>query len=105
MGLMWYWMVPIVLAMAFLPVVAGFIAARRLDDAADPATGLLYLAGRAYARLIHRLRVQTEHGALSDLSGPLIIVCNHTAGVDPILVSSGCPRRIAWIMAEDMRLP
>ncbi len=99
------WTLSIALAAVALPLLAGLLAARRLRDPTDPATGLLYLLGRAYARLLHRLDVRTEPGALSDLSGPLIVVCNHTAGVDPILVSSGCPRRVAWIMAEDMRLP
>lgn len=99
------WIVSIALAAVVLPLLAGWFAARRLHDPTDPATGLLYLLGRIYAKLVHRLTVDTEPGALSDLSGPLIVVCNHTAGVDPILVSSACPRRVAWIMAEDMRLP
>jgi 1-acyl-sn-glycerol-3-phosphate acyltransferase len=100
-----FWVTGIPLATILLLLVAGWAAARRIQDPADPLTGLLYLAGRAYARLFHRLTVETEPGALSDLTGPLIVVCNHTAGVDPILVSSGCPRRIGWIMAEDMRIP
>lgn len=100
-----YWVLGILLAAVLVPLLAGFIAARTLKDPTDPATGLLYLSGRIYAKLLHRLDIRTEPGALSDLNGPLIVVCNHTAGVDPILVSSGCPRRIAWIMAEDMRLP
>ncbi len=99
------WVLSITLGIALLLLAAGWIAARQLRDPADPLTGLLYLSGRAYARLVHRLTIETEPGALSDIDGPLIVVSNHTAGVDPILVSSGCPRRIGWIMAEDMRLP
>src|SRR5690606_15597843 len=38
-------------------------------------------------------------------AGPLIVVANHTAGVDPILTSAACPFQIRWIMAQDMRLP
>lgn len=102
---MLYWLLSIAFAAAVLPLLAGYFAARRLDDPTDAATGLLYLLGRMYAKIVHRLSIETEPGALSDLGGPLIIVCNHTAGVDPILVSSGCPRRVSWIMAEDMRLP
>ncbi|MBZ0172957.1 MAG: 1-acyl-sn-glycerol-3-phosphate acyltransferase [Phycisphaerales bacterium] len=33
----------------------------------------------------------------------MIVVCNHTAGVDPILVQSACPFFIRWVMAQDMR--
>ena len=100
-----YWVTGIPLALALLLFAAGWAAARRLHDPADPFTGVLYVLGRAYARLVHRLKIDTEPGALSDIDGPLIVVCNHTAGVDPILVSAGCPRRIGWIMAEDMRIP
>lgn len=99
------WVSGILLAVALLTLLAGAVAAQRLRDPTDPITGLFYILGRAYAKLVHDLRVETEPGALSDLDGPLIVVSNHTAGVDPILVSARCPRRIAWIMAEDMRLP
>lgn len=102
---MFLWLTGILLALIVLSLGAGAVAAHRLQDPADPGTGLLYIVGRAYTRLVHRLRIESEPGALSDLSGPLLVVCNHTAGVDPILVSAGCPRRIAWVMAEDMRLP
>lgn len=99
-----YWICGSLLASALLLLGVGAFAARRLRDPTDPVTGLLYLLGRAYTALVHRLTVHTEPGALSDLAGPLIVVCNHTAGVDPILVSSACPRRVSWLMAEDMRL-
>lgn len=99
------WTIGIPVAALTLAFLAGVVAAQRLRDPTDPLTGLLYCLGRLYARLVHNLEVETEPGALTDLDGPLLVVCNHTAGVDPILVSSGCPRRIAWIMAEDMRIP
>lgn len=66
--------------------------------------GLMYLLGFAYARGVHELEIEHEPGALDDLTGPIIVVCNHTAGVDPILVSLGVPTKIRWIMADDMRL-
>jgi 1-acyl-sn-glycerol-3-phosphate acyltransferase len=98
------WVTGILLALALLLLAAGWNAARRLRDPADPLTGILYLVGRAYARLFHHLRVETEPGALSDIDGPLLVVSNHTAGVDPLLISAACPRRIGWMMAEDMRI-
>ena len=66
--------------------------------------GLLYLFGFAYARGMHNLQVEAEDGAFDDLGGPMIVVCNHTAGVDPILVSLSVPTKICWLMADDMRL-
>lgn len=66
------------------------------------AYGLAHL----YARLVHRLEVRgREHIPPGPDAGPLIVVANHTAGIDPILTSSACPFQIRWIMAQDMRLP
>jgi 1-acyl-sn-glycerol-3-phosphate acyltransferase len=67
--------------------------------------GVLYLIGFAYARGMHDLVVESEDGAFDDLGGPMIVVSNHTAGVDPILVSIAVPTRICWLMADDMRVP
>lgn len=77
----------------------------RPQDPLGPFNGLVYLLGRWYAQTVHQLRVKSDPGALDDLSGPLIVVCNHTAGVDPILVSLSLPTRVRWIMADDMRVP
>jgi 1-acyl-sn-glycerol-3-phosphate acyltransferase len=67
--------------------------------------GLLYMFGFGYARGMHDLIVDAEDGAFDDLGGPMIVVSNHTAGVDPILVSASVPTKICWLMADDMRLP
>lgn len=73
----------------------------------DVIGGLLWHGARVYAALFHRVRVEgrehipaTRHGA-----GPLIVVMNHTAGVDPVLVQAVCRFHIRYVMAEDMRLP
>jgi 1-acyl-sn-glycerol-3-phosphate acyltransferase len=66
--------------------------------------GLMYLIGYLYARIVHRVEFEVEDGAFDDLDGPFIVVCNHTAGVDPFLVSAVVPRRVRWLMAEDMRV-
>ncbi|MCS7034498.1 MAG: 1-acyl-sn-glycerol-3-phosphate acyltransferase [Phycisphaerae bacterium] len=34
-------------------------------------------------------------------SGPAILVCNHTSGVDPILLQAVCPRLVVWMMAKE----
>ncbi len=77
----------------------------RPQDPLGPLNGLVYLIGRHYAKSVHQLRVTVEPGAFDDLTGPLIVVCNHTAGVDPILVSISMPSRVRWLMADDMRVP
>jgi 1-acyl-sn-glycerol-3-phosphate acyltransferase len=92
----------------FVLVVAALMGGRAYGAKWSPSLsavdGLLYLFGFAYARGVHDLQVEFEEGAKDDLSGPMIVVCNHTAGVDPILVSLSVPTKIRWMMAEDMRL-
>ncbi|MEZ6318331.1 MAG: lysophospholipid acyltransferase family protein [Phycisphaerales bacterium] len=69
-------------------------------------SNVIYAVGTGYVRVLHRLKVRgREHIPPARDAGPLIVVANHTAGVDPILVSAACPFQIRWIMAEDMRLP
>lgn len=79
--------------------------ARRRRGPTSVLEGLLYLVGHAYVRAVHRLTSDVEDGAFDEIDGPLLVVVNHTAGVDPILVSSVIPRRVHWLMAEDMRVP
>ncbi len=33
--------------------------------------------------------------------GPAILVCNHTSGLDPLLIQSVVPRVITWMMAKE----
>lgn len=85
----------------------GFASRKLLDNPReDVETGLLFLIGRTYVRLVHHLRVEgLEHVPAGRTPGPLVVVSNHTAGVDPVLVQANCPFEIRWLMAEDMRLP
>lgn len=34
-------------------------------------------------------------------TGPAILVCNHTSGLDPFLIQAVCPRLITWMMAKE----
>ncbi len=84
--------------------VGGKAYGKRWSPSLSALDGLLYLLGFAYARGMHDLEVETEDGAFDDLGGPMIVVSNHTAGVDPILVSAAVPTKICWLMADDMRV-
>ena len=33
--------------------------------------------------------------------GPAILICNHTSGLDPLLIQAVCPRLIVWMMAKE----
>lgn len=67
-------------------------------------------AMQVYARVWQRTRYEgLGHipGATRDGSPtePVIIVANHTAGIDPILIQAACPFAIRFVMARDMRVP
>jgi 1-acyl-sn-glycerol-3-phosphate acyltransferase len=76
----------------------------------DPALredALIAMARRGagiYARRFQRARAAGLANIPAE-SGPLIVVVNHTAGIDPILVQAFCAFEIRWMMANDMRLP
>lgn len=85
-------------------LAGGVVSLRWVGPYGSIPGGAAWLFARIYSRLIHRVRITgAEH--LKGRSGPLIVVANHTAGVDPVLVSASAPFVIRWVMAEDMRLP
>lgn len=76
------------------------------NPAGDFESGVLFRTGRAYVRMMHRLQITgQDHIPNTRHPGPLIVIANHTAGIDPILIQSVCPFEIRWIMASDMREP
>lgn len=91
--------------LSLLGLIAVGLVSRALLNGPRPEVevGVLWYLIRIYARFIHRIRVEGSLPAAHP--GPLIIVCNHTAGVDPLLIQAKCPFEIRWIMAQDMRYP
>lgn len=64
---------------------------------------------QVYARFWQRTRYEGLENippALDDgrPDRPLIVVANHTAGIDPILIQAACPFAIRFMMARDMRV-
>lgn len=73
---------------------------RRLDRPENrPAVRLLLAANHAFARWYHRVRMDSP--CRLPRTGPAILVCNHVSGLDPLLIQSGCPRLITWMMARE----
>lgn len=69
----------------------------------DALTGALALVVRAYTRLVHRVEfVGADLLRSRPAPGPLVVVSNHTAGIDPLLIQSACRFHIRWMMARDM---
>ena len=98
------WVILVLITVILAGVVGGKTYGRKWLPELGVLDGLFYLFGFGYARGMHDLKVDVEVGAFDDLGGPMIVVSNHTAGVDPILVSASVPTKISWIMADDMRV-
>ncbi|HVZ93990.1 MAG TPA: lysophospholipid acyltransferase family protein [Phycisphaerales bacterium] len=67
----------------------------------------LYRLVQLHVRLVHGLRVEglenvPDRQDPTDDS-PLVIVSNHAAGIDPLLIQAALPFEVTWIMAIDMR--
>lgn len=88
-------------------LACAFLARRVLDNPwGDIEGGLLWLLGRVYVRVFHGLNVTgREHLPWSRNPGPMIVIANHTAGIDPMLIQAVCRFPVRWMMAVDMRLP
>lgn len=108
-------MPPAALLLALVAALAGWAvwaliarAVLRGGPPGDAEAAVVMAVFRWYSALVHGLRVEgREHvpGAARDGGrGPLVVIANHTAGVDPILVQAALPMRIRWLMAQDMRI-
>ncbi|MEM1166782.1 MAG: lysophospholipid acyltransferase family protein [Planctomycetota bacterium] len=107
------------LGWAALAVAAWWINSATLRDTDEVLLHFLLRFTQTYTRVLHKVRYEgLEHvprrtfashppggGWVSDDEPPIIVVCNHTAGIDPLLVQCGMPFEVRWMMAEDMRLP
>ncbi|MAY75604.1 MAG: hypothetical protein CMJ31_12995 [Phycisphaerae bacterium] len=108
-----------VVSLACLGVLAALGVLGRVvfnNPRGDFESGAMLVMGRAYVRALHRLRVRgadripERTGEPNETTGaegvgPLIIVANHTAGVDPVLIQSAVPFYVRWMMAADMGIP
>lgn len=100
---------------AAIALLALALLARHIENAPrrDIPSGLAWHAARLYARLVHRLTIKGRHNLDALLNptdrhatpGPLVVVANHTAGIDPILLQAAIPFFVRFVMARDMRHP
>lgn len=72
----------------------------------DPVSGALAASVEVYCRLLHRVRFAGCEGVRGQtFPGPLIVVSNHGAGIDPLLIQSGMQAHIRWMMERRMMVP
>ncbi len=103
---MWTWIALALIGWGLLAWLAHAVA-RATVRPGDMTAGIVILLTRAYCRVVHRLRVDGLHHvrAARDAGGPVMIVSNHTAGLDPALIQAALDFEVRWMMASDMRAP
>jgi 1-acyl-sn-glycerol-3-phosphate acyltransferase len=63
------------------------------------AIRVLHLLDKIVSRVWHHTVVLKRHPLPA--RGAAILVCNHTSGLDPLLIQSVCDRVIIWMMAKE----
>lgn len=72
----------------------------------DVSTGLVARGIQLYVRAVHHLRIEgREHVPATADASPLILIANHTAGIDPLVIQAGIPFDPRWMMGSDMMVP
>ena len=77
----------------FVQVTRGPLATRKLN--------VLWRANRLLFIVWHRVEWIGRQHVPRD--GPVIMASNHTAGIDPFIMSTGVPRLIRWVMTGKYR--
>ena len=94
-------------AMYVTAAVMLLVAARGLwveltrGPAATRMCNVFWRFCRLFSFVWHRLRVIGKHHIPS--TGAVILASNHTTGMDPLLIQTGCPRVVRWVMLKSYR--
>lgn len=67
-----------------------------------PSDNFTWRLNRLYVNGLHRLKVTGQHHV--PRTGPLLLIANHTAGLDPLLIQAALQRKVRWLMAREMKL-
>ena len=101
----WMWWTVAVAAYLVLMILWWTLAvpALRRGPSGTAPLGLLWRISRLVLRWRqHPTFEGLEHYEAALDSGAVLVVANHTGGVDPVLVQAAGPRLIRWMMARDM---
>lgn len=103
----WAWVTLGGLVWASLIALAHWVTMPRVSIRGDDVVvaGAVRLT-QLYVRLVHKLCVEgLENVPSRTTDEPLIVVANHTAGIDPLLIQSALPFEVRWMMGRDMATP
>ncbi len=73
----------------------------------DIPSGIAWSVTKLYARVFHAMKIRGRENipASAIVNGRgVIVISNHSAGLDPILIQSALPFFVRWMMAADMRV-
>lgn len=99
-------MLPIMLVLLVLAALLLRAIAAAIDRLAEGCGGDRVFAveraiARGYLNRLHRIRIEGfDEPEIREVlaGGPLLVVANHTCGLDPMLLQMPIPRRIRWMM-------
>ena len=102
---MWSLLVTILLILAGAVCITLLVWFIRSLIVGPPGDRLFEVARSAlafYCRTFHRVTFEGEELVpKGNDPGPLIVVSNHTAGIDPLLINTACKFPIRWMMAAN----
>ncbi|MDX1564573.1 MAG: MFS transporter [Phycisphaeraceae bacterium] len=96
------WMIPTAGVLAAVLIAAGVWGLFRYVRRGPMDRGgqnFLWRLNRLLASVVHRLQIRGGHHVPA--TGPVLLVANHTSGVDPVLVQAGVRRQVRWMMAHE----
>lgn len=100
------WIILGLLAVAAVVLVGVFGRQVANNPRGEFDAGFMFWMARRYNTWVHALRIRgKQHVPTERRPGPLLVVSNHTAGIDPVIIQADCPFFIRWMMAKDMRAP
>ena len=81
--------------------LSGYVGAAALTSRPEDrlALKILQAFNVCFTRIYHRLEIRSP--LKLPRRGNAIIVCNHTSGLDPLLIQSASRRLIVWMMARE----
>lgn len=79
-------------------LLPGALQPRRRPEDRLPIR-LLKALDALFTRVYHRLHLPGPCPVPAQ--GPAILACNHTCGLDPLLIQAACPRLVVWMMARE----